>query len=111
MVYHGTEVSERIMVHPFDGLQETHYIEMTKSADENVFTVTSCCGNDWEHEFYMGNISDYERVKFGIMNCIDECDTMEELLVVLDEMFHDEFGGILIVEECDRDCEHCSRMD
>lgn len=109
MVYHGTEVSERFMVHPLDGLEETHYIEMTKSADDNVFTVSSCCFDGWNKEFFMGNNSDYERVKYWIMECIDECDTMEELIDVLTETFHDEFGGILI-EEYDTDGKNCNRM-
>lgn len=107
MVYHGTSITERIMVHPMDGLNETHFIELTKVADDPVFFVTCSCDEDWFYAFMMGNNSDYERIKYNIMENLFEADTMDELLETLSEIFEDGFKEILIEDKCDGDCEHC----
>lgn len=111
MVYHGTCAVERIMVHPMNELGETHFIELVKAADEPVFYVTCCCDEDWFYEFYMSNNSDYERIKHNIMESVFECETMEELLKTLSEVFEDGFADILISEECDGDCENCKNCE
>jgi len=108
MVYQGTMVSESILV---NDLNETHFIELTKAADVPVFYVTCCCDENWFHAFSMRNSSDYERVKYNIMENVFESDTMEELLETLSEIFEDGFSDILIEEECNGDCDHCKELN
>ena len=113
MVYNGTYTSEAIVFHAAGCSEEKHFIELVKHIDEPVFRVSCCCDPDWNYEFYMGNPSDYERVKFNIMEQIFEAESIEELLVVLAEMFEDGFADILIDDGCDCNgsCENCTCRD
>lgn len=104
MVYHGTDLVEVIQVHPMDDLGGTHCVNLVKSADNATFYVTCCCDEDWSYEFYMLNNSDYERIKFVIMEAIFNCDTMDELMETLSETFEDGFEDILVNSECCGEC-------
>ena len=99
MVYCGTSYTETIFVHNDGDPTDTHYIEMSKSAKDSKFIVTCCCYDDWGYEFSMANPSDYDRVKFCIMEAMFECETMDELIEQLGEIFEDGFDDILITEE------------
>jgi hypothetical protein len=105
MVYKGTDNIEIIQVHPMDNLSETHFISLVKPANSPTFYVTCCCNEDWGYEFYLENNSDYERIKFNIMETIFEAETMNDLLETLSEVFEDGFSDIM-VENCD--CEDCN---
>ena len=112
MVYHGTYNKETIAVHPMNSLGETHFIEMVKSAEEPIFWVTCCCDDDWYYEFYLECNSDYEAVKFAIMEMICDCETMDELLDTLSDMFECDFADMMVDRECDCEtgCNHCGCM-
>ena len=47
MVYRGTNKTEIIWVGEECSSEDTHYIELIKSDDDNVFYVTDCCNEDW----------------------------------------------------------------
>ena len=106
MVYKGSDLVEIIQVHPMDELDETHFINMVKPADSATFYVTCCCDEEWIYEFYLNNNSDYERVKFNIMEAIFDCMTMNELLKTLSEVFEDGFSDMMVEIDCN--CENCS---
>lgn len=109
MIYHGTEAVERIFVHNENEYNSAHWIDVSMNMLGGTFTVTCCCDEDWIWEFYYSK-TDYERIKFTIMNLIYECDDMGELLDALDDIFSEEFENILADEdefECDGDCENC----
>lgn len=106
MKYCGTYATERIAI-SVPGDEAMHFIEMTKSGSEPTFWVNCCCDENWSYEFVMEDNSSYERVKFNIMQSIFECDTMEELLDMLSEIFEDGFEDILVNDTCNGDCEHC----
>ena len=99
MVYYGTIVSEMIAVHPAGESSNLHYIKLTKSHDEPLFWVSCCCNEDWCYEFALESHSDYERVKFNIMEAMFECEDVDELLTCLGEIFEDGFADILIHEQ------------
>ena len=99
MTYCGTSVTETIMIHENGDPTACHYIEMSKSAVRPTFFVSCCCYDDWGYEFSMKNPSDYDRVKFNIMQSICESKDMDELLEMLSEIFEDGFSDILIQEE------------
>ena len=108
MIYYGTGALERILFHD-DVLEEPHWIDMEMSLEDDIFAVTCCCDDSWEWVFYY-NKSDYDRVKFTIMNAIYECDDVDELLDILDEIFAEDFEDILVDEdefECDGCCGAC----
>ena len=108
MIFCGNGTMERLFVHSMDDINEQHYIDLTMSKDDASFLVSCCCDDEWFYEFEY-NKSDYERIKFNIMNAIFECDTMEELIDVLDDIFLDGFEELII--ECSADdycdCECC----
>lgn len=100
MVYRGSSFIEMIAMCPEGASEETHFIEMQKG--DSMFQVTYCCDPDWCYRFYFNSQSDYERVKFNVMNQIFECDDTEELLGKLSYIFEDEFADILI-EDCNEE--------
>ena len=114
MVYYGTDTTEYIMFHAAGESDNKHFIAMTKRADMPVLTVSYCCNSEWRYDFWMENNSDYERIKFNIMETIFECEDMDALLVVLNEIFEDGFADILVKEDkcdCDGNCENCNCKD
>ncbi len=109
MVYNGTGLAEFIMIRPMDEMDKVYQIELAKMPGEPTFVVVCDYDEDWGYEFYLENNSDYERIKFNIMNAIFECDNMEELLGVLSEIFEDGFEDILVDDcDCDGSCENCN---
>lgn len=109
MMYCGSAFVERIGFCTDGDAKNMHYIEMCKY--DGMFTVSFCCSEDWDYSFYMDSQSDYERVKFNIMDAIFECDTIEELLHELSDVFEDGFSDILIEDECDRNCGNCNETN
>jgi hypothetical protein len=116
MVFCGNGTMERLFVHPMDDLNSQHYIDLTMSKDDATFLVTCCCDEEWFYEFEY-NKSDYERIKFNIMETIFESDTMEELIDVLDEIFLDGFEELIVdcsadaayYDQCCEDCDGCPK--
>ena len=109
MIYHGTSAHEIIQFHPIGSNNELHFIELTKAAMKPTFYVTCCCDEDWVYEFYLENNSDYERVKMTILDSVFNCDSAEELLEELSEIFEDGFEDIMVDDcgGCDFDCDNC----
>lgn len=120
----GSVSYERFIVHPDDAPCRSHYIEITEDKDSAIFYVTNCCDDEWVWEFWYSK-TNYEVVKFLIMDCIAECSTMDELIDALDEVFEEDCADMLFNEaelqedeidvdvefeteiECDGDCENC----
>ena len=105
MLLCGFENLERIIVHPYNNLEESHWIDLIKDKDEPVFYVTCCCDEDWEWEFDYDKTS-YEKVKHLIIDCIFEAENMEDLIDDLDEIFEEIVYGPQeeIKDEDDIDC-------
>lgn len=102
---------ERIMIHEADDLDSQHYIDLVMSKDDATFAVTCCCYDEWFYEF-MYSKTDYERIKFNIVDAIFACDDMDELISVLDDIFQDGFDDIIVDSseclECCGDCDRCN---
>ena len=117
MVLCGIYETEKIVVHPDDAPHSSHYIEIEKDKDRPLFYVTNCCDEEWGWAFYYSK-TNYEIIKYSIMDCIAECRTMDELIDALDEVFEEECIDMVFNEaelqeeevefECDGDCENCS---
>ena len=106
MVFNGSANVERIF---FSVNGKTHWIDMAIHHDEPVFSVTCCCDEEWEYDFFYSP-SDYSRIKFNIMNAIFENESIDDALCSLDDIFCDGFSDILLGDDdepCDGDCEHC----
>ena len=114
----GSYGIERVVVHPDDERCESHYIEMITDKDEPKFSVTNCCYDEWMWEFWYSK-TNYDIVKYLIMDCIMVAETMDDLIEMLDEAFEEYCGEILYIEdededeleyellECDGDCANC----
>lgn len=117
MMLCGIYESEKIMVHPNDAPHTSHYVEITKDKDNPMFYVTSCCDEEWNWTFVYSK-TNYELVKYTIMDLVMLCDTMDELIDALNDVFEEEFTEMTFNEaelqeeevewECDGDCENCS---
>lgn len=105
---------ERIMVHPNDTPHESHYIDIIMDGHNPVFYVNTCCDEEWEWTFWYSK-TNYDIIKYAIMDCIAECGTMEELIYALDATFDEECREMTFNEaelqedelECDGNCENC----
>lgn len=87
MVYDGTNNSELIVFHTVEDSDYKHFIELYKYMNSQVLSVGCCCDRDWGYKFFMTSNSDYERIKFNIMEAVFECEDVDELLDTLDEIF------------------------
>ena len=111
MIFCGNYEVENLVVHPNNNLNETHYIEITKDKDAPIFSVTYCCDDEWIWEFMYSN-TNYEVVKYLIMDSIVVCNTMEELIDMLDEVFEEEcYHMICEGVECECDCDCCGEEE
>lgn len=114
MLFCGNYEVERLIVHPDNNVDETHYIEIAKDKDAPIFSVTYCCDDEWVWEF-MYSKTNYEVVKYLIMASIVECNTIDELIDMLDEVFeveceHMMFDGVEYECECEC-CDCCSEEE
>lgn len=99
MVFCSTMNEETILMHPEDDLNETHYINLIMSNHEPKFFVTCCCDEDWIWELYYTSKTDYDRVKWCIMDLLSECENMYQLMDLLDEVFVEVFADMIVEEE------------
>ena len=113
MVYYGTYNTEGIVVHIKDDPDDVHVISLTKEFNEAAFTVRVCCYEDWEWKFSLTSSANYEMVKHMIMDTAFECEDMDELINMLDEIFEKMFSKIVVNEDkCDKHCcENCNHRD
>jgi hypothetical protein len=108
MIYRGTYKSETITFSPEDEMCRECAVELYKSAESGHFCVMiNDCDYDWVWEFETDSVSDYERIKFNIMEIMFESETIDEFVAVLDDVFTDGFADILIDDECGECCGCC----
>lgn len=93
-MYRCNEYSEKIYLCSEGGATSIHYIELIRC--RNTLFVETCCTPDWSYRFTSDDPSDFERIKFNIMEQIFKCNSIEELLDQLSFVFEDGFAGILI---------------
>lgn len=111
MVYAGTNNSELIIFHAAGDSDNMHFIELNKPINGMTFSVGCCCDREWGYQFRMESNSDYERIKFIIMDSIFNCDDVDELLNMLSSTFEDGFSDIIIKDECDGNCNCCENNE
>lgn len=104
MIFCGILEEENIVMHPNDNLEESHYITLTKEMHEAKFIVSCCCNEDWIWEFHYTSKTDYDRIKWCIMDMMCECEDTYELMDLLDEIFLDTFNDMIVWEEEDHEC-------
>lgn len=112
MIYRGTNFTERIQMTPTDRMHTTQWIEMRRFANSNRLEVALCDDDGksvtlWNWKFVLDFPMTYEQIKFNIMEHMFECDTMDELADVLDDVFHDGFDCV-IEEDEDCGCDECN---
>jgi predicted RNase H-like HicB family nuclease len=107
MIYCGSNEVEQIKIHPDNAPHESHYVSITKDKDEPKFSVTICCNVEWSWDFWYSK-TNYDVVKYLIMDCVFAAETMEELVDMLDEAFEEYCLEITFDDdECCGDCERC----
>lgn len=119
MIFCGNTSLERLMVNPNDDPHSSHYIDITMDTGMPVFYVTCCCDTDWEWGFWYSK-TNYESIKYIIMDSILGCATMDELIDRLDKFFEEDCEYMIFDEDefevkdeendwdCNKDCENCN---
>lgn len=109
MVYYSNYVTEGIVFHSKDDVDDFYIIALTKNLDGGTFTVEVDFDDEWKWEFDLGCPANYEMVKHMIMDVAFSCENEDELLMELDSVFEEMFEEIVVWDDdCDGDCEHCS---
>lgn len=104
MMYCTTEKIERIWFAPESNEDDLHYIEMYKSEDKCYVTVDG--DDDWMWAFKLDDPSNYEVVKYTIMDAMFKACCMDNFKENLDIAFEDCFAEILVDDdECDCECD------
>lgn len=109
MIFCGNVGIERLIMHPLNDLDSVHYVDLVMDKEEPKFYVTCCCDEDNEWAFWYSK-SNYERVKYAIMDAITMFHTMDEFVEMLEEIFFENFTDILVDEcfsDCDGNCDEC----
>ena len=113
MVYYGTYMTEGILFHTKEDVNDFYIIALTKNPDGKTFRVEVDFDEDWYCEFDMDYPGNYEMVKHMIMDISFDSDNVEELLMELDEVFEEMFGEIVVWDkraascDCETGCKHC----
>ena len=102
MIYHGTTKTETILVHPFDDETDIQFVDMVTDADLTILYVNV---DEYSWEFVLRSLSDYEWIKFAIMEVIQTVNDIEELVAELNEVFIENFEDILVEYSDDDDDE------
>lgn len=109
MVYRGTYFAEKITFSPEDEICSTYAVELCKGMEGNDFCViVETDDYDYIWDFVTNDSSDYERVKFNIMDAMFNIETLDEFVEVLDNIFTDGFSDILVEDECNECCGCCN---
>ena len=98
MIYHGTTKTETILVHPYDDETNIQFIDMITDAEASILYVNI---DEYNWEFVLRSFSDYEKIKFIIMEVAQTVNDMEELVAELNETFIEEFEDILVEDSGD----------
>ena len=100
MIYNGTYKQETLIVNPNNDEKEVQFIDLVIDPSEQILSVRlDVDTEDYYWEFYLDNPSDYERIKFNVMESMWDSDDMDELAKRLDEVFTDGFADILVQDE------------
>lgn len=110
MVYYSNYMTEGIVFHAKEDVNDFYIIALTKNLDGETFRVEVDFDDDWYWEFEMLPGA-YEMIKHMIMDVAFDCESENELLMELDAMLEDMFDDIAVRDECKCDCEtgcmHC----
>ena len=99
MRYCGTTAIEIIEMNPMDDLETVHWIALEKNSANLTLYVHTCCDDEWGYVFAVEDNSDYDRIKYNIMNMMFEYETMDELLEALSNLFENGFSEMLVKDE------------
>lgn len=114
MIYCSSGSLERLFFHVNNNLEERHWIDIEMSDSTPTFAVSICCDDEWMWEFWYDK-TNYDLVKYVIMDCIFKAEDMDELIEVLDEVFEENFDDIVVETaefqeseiECNGNCRNC----
>jgi hypothetical protein len=110
MVYYSNYVTEGLVFHAKENVDDFYIIALTKNLDGETFRVEVSFDDDWYWEFDMLPGA-YEMVKHMIMEVAFDCESADELLMELDAMFEEMFDDIAVCDEyecnCETGCMHC----
>lgn len=113
MVYYGNYVTEGILFHTKEDINDFYIIALTKNVDGKTFRVEVDFNDDWHWEFDMSYPGNYEIVKHTIMDIAFDSDNADELLMELDACFEELFAEIAAMDQCEdtcdceKGCKHC----
>ena len=100
MIYNGTYKQETLIVNPNNDEKKIQFIDLVVDANEQILSVRlDADTKDYWWDFHLDNPSDYERIKFNVMESMWDTEDMEELAETLDHIFNDGFADILVRDE------------
>lgn len=104
MVYHGTCKTETIIMYPHSDETDVQFVDII--TDANISSVYVHI-NDYSWEFDIDTLTDYERIKFAVMEVVHCAENVEDFIAELNDVLIDNFEDIL-VEYSDDDDDDCA---
>lgn len=106
MVFCGIAKTEQIYLREPNNSEEVYFIELLRSSSEPKFTVWSEYDGSWDWEFWYTSETDYERVKWAIMDIAgdDIYNNIDETLGALEYAFHEYFSDMLVNNDTTHEC-------
>lgn len=96
MRYFGTEKMETIAFQTEGEHPEVHFVTLGCPMYEPLVEVTCCCDESWRYLFALDSPSDYERLKYDIMEAAAYSQTTDVLMGELDAIFAERYGHLMI---------------
>ena len=98
MIFKGIGASENIWFQSPDTRMMYRFILSKHSEEAANFSLSCSFDDEWFYSFCSDNVSDYERVKFSLMDTLFNCENEVDMLPSLSKMIEDGFSDILYVE-------------
>ena len=112
MIFCGIVETEQIDLHPDNDLDKLYSISLTMDKHEPKFYVWSDYNKQWFWEFWYLSKTNYEKIKYCIIDVASECNDIAETLNALTQVFFEYFDDVLVSEEdmCQYENENCSSL-
>ena len=104
MIFCGITKAEQIYLQADDDLDKIYVIELLRDGYEPKFTAWSDYDKDWTWDFWYTSETDYERVKWAILDMIDEYNSIPAVLIALNDAFLEYFVDMLVDNKKECEC-------
>ena len=98
MIFKGIGASENIWFQSADTNIMYRFILSKSSSNPGNFSLEVSHNEEWGYSFCTDDSSDYERIKYSLMETLFDCENETDMLSTVSKMIEDGFSDIIYVE-------------